>query len=567
MSRSTQTPRGLRPLVLAVLALGPALATPSAAESPLFPRGRAAGSSAAGGGPTTMLIGIGDSLTHGTMDGTNNFINTENAYLERVADSLSQVLSLTFDQPLFDLGQNRIDPFAIPTNLAVDGEDSFSAEGYEYYKRVGADQNYISDAYLCDKVFPLFFEDKHDKVLYPINLLDRQDVSQIDSAVWLLDDHLSARSDNRAVVVYWMGNNDSSGAALGSGGANPLFYPFPYELVRSELLPILRLLIDVALDANAVAFDPYTPEHVDRGLTEVIDFAEQNAHLLDRLLDAAPDSDRADFFIITLPYYSAVGYLMDSQDLEYYLRKLDPAYSLPPTFARVDPNDPMSGDRVSLFTFGMMFGLMGTGHTADYANQALEVAGVQNDGLVLSEAEARYIAARIDEFNAELESLATSLGPNVHLVDIGGFLNAAFLGEQQIIIGDRTLTRNWMRGGGFSFDGVHPGYTAAALIANLLLDSFNSTFGWSAPLEDLEAILQTDPYQDFDGDGFAPGPDYDGSGLTEVLYLFKDPDDGDADAQPVVPPDFWEILSRALLDDLFRFEAMREMGRDLGIDR
>ena len=34
-----------------------------------------------GASGATTLIGLGDSLTHGTMDGTNNSINTLHAYL------------------------------------------------------------------------------------------------------------------------------------------------------------------------------------------------------------------------------------------------------------------------------------------------------------------------------------------------------------------------------------------------------------------------------------------------------------------------------------------------------
>jgi hypothetical protein len=71
--------------------------------------------------PEIVLIGLGDSLTHGTMDGTNNYINTLQAYLQRIAEALAQVTSLSFSQPLFDLEEKRRQPFRVPTNLGGDG--------------------------------------------------------------------------------------------------------------------------------------------------------------------------------------------------------------------------------------------------------------------------------------------------------------------------------------------------------------------------------------------------------------------------------------------------------------
>ena len=50
-------------------------------------------------GNKTVLIGVGDSLTQGTMDDTINTTTTSNAYLQKVADSLSQVIPLFFNQP------------------------------------------------------------------------------------------------------------------------------------------------------------------------------------------------------------------------------------------------------------------------------------------------------------------------------------------------------------------------------------------------------------------------------------------------------------------------------------
>src|SRR5438093_4003860 len=64
----------------------------------VFTDPRIIGGAAAAGtsGQRVVLLALGDSLTHGTMNATNNSVNTENAYLQRVADKLKRVVNLRF---------------------------------------------------------------------------------------------------------------------------------------------------------------------------------------------------------------------------------------------------------------------------------------------------------------------------------------------------------------------------------------------------------------------------------------------------------------------------------------
>jgi lysophospholipase L1-like esterase len=503
------------------------------------------------GKPKLLLIGIGDSLTHGTMDATNNATNTLHAYLQKIADALGSVSTLTFSQPLFDDQENRMRPFEIPTNVGVDGADSFSVEGIQYYRRAGAETSYVTDAYLADVLLPSRFADKYDKVFYPINVKLRKKASMIDSAVWLMNQYGGV---SRPVVVFWVGNNDSSSAALGEGGVNPTFLPIPFEQVAAELTLLARTLLAEGEAAGDLSFEPYTPAALERNLTLVADFAAQYGHLLSRLKSEVNAAATAQLFLLTLPYYSSVGYLMDSEDLEFYFRKLNPDYTVPPSFKRVAPpgepiTDPMRGDRISLLTFGFMYALLDSGYSVDYVNAVLETNGEQRDGMVLSESEQAVIRARIDSFNAAIRNAAAAYGPNAHVVEIADYLNDGLSGKKPIVIGDTVLSRKWIRGSSFGFDGVHPNHTAQALIANFVLGQLNATLGLNAPLHDLAAILATDPYVDRDGDGFAPGPSYRGDGIAELLFLFKDPDDTSAGVQPVLPFNVWELISRALLKE------------------
>jgi lysophospholipase L1-like esterase len=500
----------------------------------------------------TALIGLGDSLTHGTMDATNNALNTGHAYLQRVRNALGQRLALVFSQPWFDVNEQRVDPARVPTNLAVDGADSFTLEGLDYYKRAGTAQSLVRSSLLADKLLPSTFEDKYDKVLYPINVLAGRPIAPMGSAEWLLRQALPASGVTRAITVYWVGNNDSSTAALGFGGANPTFVPLPPEQLM-PVLPRVSLLLQLGQSVGALSVEPYSAASIERNLTALDDFAAQQARLVQRLVAAtagAPVENHV--FVLTLPYYSAVGYLFDSEDLEFYLRKVNPAYRVPASFARVASpgaplGDPLKGDRISLLTFGIMYALLDSGLPVGFVNEVLEKDGAQRDGLVLSEAEARQIMTRIDGFNAVLRSVAHSAGPRVHVVEVGAVLNDVLTGRLPLTIGGRQISRKWARGGAFTLDGVHPSYTGQAFIANLVLSRINTELGLDAPLGSLPSVMAADPYVDRDGDGWAAGPDYQHDGFTGLLFLFKDPDDTDRDVQVTLPPDVWERIKDVLL--------------------
>jgi len=513
------------------------------------------GTAAAPVTPLTIVIGVGDSLTHGTMDGTNNYVYTWNAYLQQVNNALNQSFPSFLSQPYFDFQENRIFPSTKPTNLGVDGADIFSVEGIEYYKRVGASQSYVTTDYMCDALSPDAFNTKYDKVMYPLNLLAGYPVTQLDSAIWILKNGMPTAGLNNALVFFWMGNNDSSLAALGAGGSNPAYQPIPYDLITDELDPFLNLLIIIAQLNGELSFDPYTMSAIDRNLTTLTDFSTQYDHVVARLVNESASSVSKEIFLLTLPYYSAVGYLMDSEDIEFYLRKIDPSYSVPATFKRVAPEgepitNPLQGDRISLLTFGMMYALLSTGHSVAEVNGALEMNGQQRDGLVLSEAEQQYIMSRIDGFNNAIKTTALSYGPNVHVIDIGAILNLALTGQFTIKAGDKTLTRKWVRGSSFTLDGVHPGITGQAVVADYILHRLNSILGINAPLYDLSQVMLNDPYIDRDGDGWAPGPNYTASGITQLLFLFRDPDDSNPGIQPVLPPDIWTLISNVLLNEI-----------------
>jgi lysophospholipase L1-like esterase len=508
-----------------------------------------------------LMLALGDSLGQGTMDATNNLWASANAYLARVYESLRTVEPVHFSQPFYDFSERRIAPYIVPTNLAVDGADVFTIEGLRYGKRAGSSTNEISSSFLADHFRPAQFADDYDKVLFPTNLYARRPMSQVDSAIWVLDRWAPSRGIKKALCFVWIGNNDSSSAALGRGGSHPTFQPLPFFHIAPKIDPVLFWLMFFGAVTGEASFSPYTAAAIDRNLTDVDDFTAQYDAVLSRLqAETAGSGVKVDFLLLTLPYYSAVGYLFDADDLEYYLRKIDPGYSLPASFARVLPGEPLSGDRVALLTFGFMYALLDSGYPASYVNSILDVAGIQQDGLVLSEAEQRSIMARIDEFNEAIRSLAASHASersSMHVIDVGGYLNEGLLGHIQIPVKGRLLGRKWVRGGALSFDGVHPNPTGQSLIANYILEQIHAQLGIEAPLYSLDAVAATDPYWDKDGDGWAPGPPWTASGAAAILHLLRDADDTDPSVGVVLPEDIWERFSAVLLEQLLDIPAIR----------
>jgi hypothetical protein len=505
-----------------------------------------------------LLLALGDSLGHGTMDATNNVWASANAYLGRVYYSLRTVERVHFSQPFYDYSERRISPYTVPTNLAVDGADVFSIEGLQYGKRAGSSTNQISASLLADRFRPAQFADDYDKVLFPTNLYARRSMSAVDSAIWLVDRWAPSQGIKKALCFVWIGNNDSSSAALGRGGSHPAFQPLPLFHIAPKIDPVLFWLMFFGAVTGEASFSPYTAAAIDRNLTDIDDFTAQYDAVLSRLrAETAASGVKVDFLLLTLPYYSAVGYLFDADDLEFYLRKIDPGYTVPASFARVAPGEPLTGDRVALLTFGFMYALLDSGYPASYVNSILDVAGIQQDGLVLSEAEQRRIMARIDEFNEAIRSLAASHGSSLRVIDVGAYLNAGLLGDIQVPVNGRLLGRKWVRGGALSFDGVHPNPTGQSLIANYVLEQLQAQLGIAAPLYSLDGVAATDPYWDKDGDGWAPGPPWTASGATGILHLFRDADDTDPSVGVVLPEDIWERFSAVLLDQLLDVPAIR----------
>ncbi len=108
---------------------------------------------------------------------------------------------------------------------------------------------------------------------------------------------------------------------------------------------------------------------------------------------------------------------------------------------------------------------------------------------VLDSQERKIVENRVKAFNSEIKSLASKY--NIALFDSNKLLEQASNGG--ITVGGITLTSEYITGGLFSLDGVHPSTIGYALIANELIKLMNKNFSWDIPLVDVAKFMWSSP--------------------------------------------------------------------------
>lgn len=115
----------------------------------------------------------------------------------------------------------------------------------------------------------------------------------------------------------------------------------------------------------------------------------------------------------------------------------------------------------------------------NYVNPAAPGTGTGlADSQVLSEAEQQTIATAVTNMNAALVSIAASR-PWIALVDLHSLF--ADISANGYTVGSVTYTSDFVTGGLFSLDGVHPNDLGHAIICNALIDAVNAQFGATVP--------------------------------------------------------------------------------------
>jgi len=210
------------------------------------------------------------------------------------------------------------------------------------------------------------------------------------------------------------------------------------------------------------------------------------AGLYGNAIGALATNTSADIVLINIPYLTEVPFATSV-----------PPYVDHPDFGRLyltaDTGPLTDGDMLTLEggrLVGEGYGLPGGPPLPDNMNIFTGEAGV-----VLRAAEIEMINAHIDGLNAAIDQTGAALGYPVF--DINAIFAALTSGEMVPTYGGTTLSTQFLLGGIFSYDGIHPQHIGSALIADELIQFINAEFGAEIPRVNMAEVL-------FEGDWQAP---------------------------------------------------------------
>ncbi len=100
------------------------------------------------------------------------------------------------------------------------------------------------------------------------------------------------------------------------------------------------------------------------------------------------------------------------------------------------------------------------------------------DEVTLSPEEVEELNSLVNQYNTIISDAAKKY--NAALVDVNSFFNDIYNNGYEI--GGVTFTLDYLTGGLFSYDGVHPSSLGYAIIANEFIKTINKTFNYNIPL-------------------------------------------------------------------------------------
>jgi len=111
------------------------------------------------------------------------------------------------------------------------------------------------------------------------------------------------------------------------------------------------------------------------------------------------------------------------------------------------------------------------------------------DEVVVDSHERSIIEKRVSNFNSIIKDLGSEY--DITVLDINDLLKKA--ATEGLIVGGVRLTSQYLTGGLFSLDGVHPSTIGYALIANEIIKLMNERFDWEIPLVNIGDFLWSSP--------------------------------------------------------------------------
>ena len=453
------------------------------------------------------FVAVGNSLTAGYADGALYIVGQENSFPNILANQFSLVGGGDFTQPLmsdnygglllngnqiadnrFVLGVGPGGPGPIvlegnPTteitnklsgtfnNMGMPGAKSFhlNAPGYgsiaavavgagnPYYARVASSDNatVIDDAAALN---PSFF------------------------SLWIGNNDILSYSTSGGVGVDQTGNLDPT-----TYGSNDITDPLVFAAAYSEQVEKLSaggakgVLVNIPEVTSIPYFTtvPVKSIPLDAPTAAVVNaqFAQYNDQVLPGLVGIGfITAEEAAARIVN--FSAGVNFpIMSDDDLTDLTAILQgPPFSLPAeTAALLGQLRQANADDLIVLTASSVLGSV-----PDPSNP-LGIVGVSiplADRLVLSAAEQARVTAAADAYNATIEAIAASKG--LAFMDAKAAL--AEVAHGGVVFDGGVITSQFVTGGAFSLDGVHPSPRGYAHTANKMIEAINNTYEATIPM-------------------------------------------------------------------------------------
>jgi hypothetical protein len=209
------------------------------------------------------------------------------------------------------------------------------------------------------------------------------------------------------------------------------------------------------------------------------------AGLYANAIGALVTNTTADIVLVNLPYSTAAP----------FATSVPPFVDIPglgtiPITADTGPLGP--NDLVTLYGGSLVaqgYGLPGGPPLPDNLNLL-----TGEPGYVLRAAEVQAINDRIDAFNQVIADTAATFG--LPVFDANTLFAEIASGAALPLFGGIELSADFLLGGIFSYDGIHPQNIGYALVANHLIQFINAEFGASIPQINMAEVLYEGDWQD-----------------------------------------------------------------------
>jgi lysophospholipase L1-like esterase len=462
------------------------------------------GEASAGDADFTTFVSVGDSLTAGYTDGTLYLLGQQNSFPAILANQFADVGGGAFEQPLTNDnlgglilgGAPILDPVTnenLFDNRFVLNTDTETPERLE-----GSSTNEVNGSGLNDTAFNNMGVPaaKSFHIITPgygdvTNLPDSANpyyvrfASTPAATARVIDD-----AGNLAPSFYtlWVGSNDVIWYGFAGGDdaiatdqyADDNFVASTYgyydishpAVVATSILAGINKFNSENPDVKGVVINipdvttipyfttvPYNPVPLDQATADAVNVAYEpyNAALQQAL--AAGVIDEAEAALRTIQF-------VEGQNAVVILDQDLTPIAGPETFMR----QATANDLIPL----EVAPLIGTLDDPSDPNSALGVGVPLEDKYVLIPSEIQAMQAAVAAYNTEIQTLVDTFS-NVMLFDAASFF-AELRANGGIDYGTGSVNDDFVTGGFFSLDGIHPTGRGSAVFSNALIDAINAEF-------------------------------------------------------------------------------------------